>query len=363
MSASSAADSLSALLRDYLQPLAPGKTVSRFLEASLDPDAHAPRLASIIEDNPLYSHSLQRLDILQEKIRKWREEFPEDRDTSRMTRFIAVLLGPVITRNAVLAIWLGRHSAQGLPRKAGSAPFVLVPRTQLRYALLAQEYCEENLIPEPQLAYLGGLCFDWVSLLIDRKGGAARTEKRYLEETWPQAVQASRVAFELASIPSHLKLSRHAFAACLLVHLGQVLMALSFPKDNALPGWKEFLRHCGLHGSRADAAQTLLEPRAFAFTHAEAGALCALQLSQLAPTAAAIRFYREPYLLRSSDREAFGLGAVLSAALTLARNTAEASLSSQQREWLASEGIPTEAVAVALVRASGSPSSKPGKDR
>lgn len=360
MSGASAADSLSALLGDYVRPMAPGKTIGRFLEASLDPDSRAPRLASIIEDNPLYSHTLQKLDILRERVRKWREEFPEDRETGRLTQFIAVLLGPVNTRDAMLAIWLERHSTQGLPRKEGPTPFVLAPRARLRYALLAREYCEEHHIPDPHQACLAGLGFDWLNLLIDRKSGAARTERGYLEETWTEAVRASRVAHELAVIPAHLSLSRHAFAACLLAHLGKVLMALSFPRGGNGPGWKEFLRHCASHGAWADAAQTLLEPRAFAFTHAEAAWLCALQLPQLRPAASAIRFYREPFLLKTTEPESFALGAVLSAALTLARGSAGPPLSPAQREWLASEGIRAEAIPLALGRALGDKSRSGG---
>lgn len=355
MSASSMADTLSALNRDYLQPMAPGGTIGRFLEASLDPDSRAPRLASIIEGNPLYSHSLQKLDILQDQIRKWREESPEDRETGRLTRYIVVLLGPVLTLDAMLAIWLERHSPQGLPRKPQAAPHVLTPRARLRYALLAREYCEGNDLPDPRLAYLAGLAYDRISLLIDCRAGAARSERNYLEETWNEAIRASRIAHELAAIPTHLLLSRHAFAACLLAYLGKVLMALSFPGSAGGPGWKDFLRHCASHGAMAETAWSLLEPRAFAFTHSEAAALCALRMPWLAPAAGAIRFHREPYLLRSSDPEGFGLGAVLCAAVTLA---AARPLSPRQREWLASEGIPEEALPRALARASGKASQK-----
>src|SRR4051812_38042988 len=109
------AQALTQLYRDFLVPMTPGPVVNELLEATFRREVQAPRIAQIIESNPLYAHYLQRLDILQEKIKQWRDDSPEEKSTERLTRYIVVLMGPNAVRNAILAIWLSRHAAQGLP--------------------------------------------------------------------------------------------------------------------------------------------------------------------------------------------------------------------------------------------------------
>ncbi len=327
------------ILQDYLLPMQPRKTVSRFLAASQHPDTPGPVLAGILEDNPLYAHYLQKIDILQEKVKKWKEEMPEDHSTARLTQFITVLLGPDSTRNAVLAIWLGRHSAAGLPRKPGD-PFLLLPRRPLKFATAAGDFCEENRISEKTLAQIAALSFDWLALLIEKKGGQAKAELAYLDELWPAALKSGRIAHELAAVAGKLELSPYAFGAALQIELGRVLMALSFPKNPlGEGGYKNFLKHCDSHGARSRLAQQVLESLKFPFTHAEAASLGASVIPLLSPAEKSIQFYLEPYLLRQTDPASFALGALLSAALTLARNRPEEPLSAAQLGWLQELGI------------------------
>lgn len=341
-------DALSALVRDYLAPMMPGKMISSFLEASFDPDVQAPRLAALIESNPLYAQYLQKLDILQEKVKMWREEFPEDTGTERLTQFIVALLGASVTRNAVLSIWLSRVATPGLPKKQG-VPFVLIPRMQLRYALAGVEYCDENNIANSSdLAYMAGLCFDWTSALMERKGGVVKSEKKYVEELWSEALKSARVAYELSMIPKNLVLSRYAFSSTLLVYVGKALMAASFPKDPAKSGmnWKEFLKHCEGHAEHALKAQMILEKRKFALTHSEIAALCASIFPLLRPAESAIRFYQEPYLLKKSAHDGYFLGTIVSSAIELA-----ASKSSKAMAGLKELRISEIDVQTALARA------------
>jgi hypothetical protein len=351
-SISTAAESISALYRDYLMPMSPGSMIHDLLQASFDPEVQAPRVAEIIEKDPLYCHYLQKLDILQQKIAQWREDFPEDRSsTARLTQFIVILLGPAAVRNAVLSVWINRHAGQGLPRKK-DVPFLVIPRTVLRYALSISDYCEGQQIANADTAYLGGLCFDWVAALLEKKGGSAKSEKKYLEETWPEAVKTARLAYELASLPKRMALGRFAFPAALLISLGKVLSAASFPKKpTGGMGWKEFVKHCESYGPKASLVYQLLEPERFAWTHAEAAALCAQTFPQLQPAASAIRSYLEPSVLQGLAPDAYELALLLSVATTLTQY-GKTALSATQKEGLERLGITDAALTAVLNRGS-----------
>lgn len=341
-------EAISALFRDYLMPMTPGPMILDLLEASFDPEVQAPRLAELIESNQLYSNYLQKLDILQEKVLQWREDFPEDRGTERLTRFIVVLLGPSAIRNAIVSIWINRYAGQGLPRK-DNVPFLILPRVQLRYALAISDYCEERQIAHADVAYLAGLCFDWVSTLIENKGGAIKAEKKYLEEIWPEAVKTARIAYALAHIPQKMTLSRYIFPSVLLVHLGKVLMAASFPKgwSGSNQSWKEFVKHCESHGPRARLAYRVLEHQKFPWTHRDAAALCSFHFPQLMAAESAIRFYLEPDMLKSAAPESYELALLISTAMTLAKS-GKAGLSAEDKAGLSQIGISEAALSDAL---------------
>lgn len=339
-------EAISALYRDYLMPMTPGPMIRDLLEASFDPEVQSPRLAEIIESNQLYSSYLQKLDILQEKVLQWREDFPEDRSTERLTRFIVVLLGPAAIRNAILSIWINRYAGQGLPRKEG-VPFLVLPRVQLRYALAVSDYCDDQQIAHADVAYLAGLCFDWVSTLIEKQGGAIKSEKKYLEEMWPQAVKTARIAYELAHIPKKMSLSRYIFPSVLLVHLGKVLMAATHAKN-----WKDFAKHCESHGPQARLAYRVLEHQKFPWTHSDAASLSALTFPQLMPAESAIRFYLEPEMLKKADLESYELALLISTAMTLGKS-GKADLSADDLASLNQIGISEAALSDALSRLKG----------
>ncbi len=345
-------ESIAALYRDYLEPMTPGPMIRDLLEASFDPEVQAPKLAEIIESNPLYSHYLQKLDILQEKVIQWRQDFPEEQGTERLTRFIVVLLGPSAIRNAILAIWINRHAGQGLPRKE-KVPFLVLPRMQLRYALALSDYCDEHQIAHSDLAYLAGLCFDWVAALLEKKGGAVKSEKKYLEEIFPEAVKSARLAYELAHIPKKMVLSRYIFPAVLLVHLGKVLMSASYGKDRSGGiGWKDFVKLCESHGPRSRLAYQVLEHQKFAWTHSDAAALCALVFSQLTPAESAIRFYLNPSMLQKADAEAYELALLMLTAMTIAKS-GKNGLGSGDYANLAKIGITEAELSATLQRLKG----------
>lgn len=348
-----ASQAFAALYRDYLRPMTPGPIILELLGASFDPEVQAPRLAEIVERDPIYSHYLQKIDILQAKVQQWREDFPEEKGTERLTRFIVVLLGSAAVRNAVMAVWINRHAGQGLPTKEG-VPFLVLPKVYLKYAMTVLEYCDEYKIPHVDTAYSGALCFDWVAALMDKKGGTVKSEKRYLDELWPNAVMTARIAHELAASARRMTLSSYAFSSALLIELGKVLMAASFQKTESGAGWKEFVRHCESHGQSADAARVVLEKRKFAWTHSEAAALCAMIFPQLAPSASAIEFYLEPYFLRKSESDSYELALILSVATQLARTKAVASLNPEWKKDLAKLGIEDAQIQNALNRAVGS---------
>lgn len=317
MDADAREEALTELVRDYLGPLTPGKVLERFLEASFNKEVTPAALAKLIETNPVYAHFLQKLDILKEKVKQWQEEQGKDEGTLRITQFIITLLGSAVTRNAILSIWITRRAGPGLPRKDG-VPFVVAPRNQLKYALAADDYAEENKLTHRDLAYLSGFCFDWTCALIEKKGGAIKSEKKYVDEIWGQAILASRIAYELSAIPKNFKMSRYAFAATMMTFLGRFFMVISFPKKGKDSGWRDLIKHCTSHGPNSFLALRTLEARRYAFTHAEAGSLCAGQIQLLKPAEPAIRFYQEPYLLKSKDPKSFELASVVLAAIRIA---------------------------------------------
>lgn len=337
--------SLPPLLRNYLLPMHPGKTVIEFIEASFNPESQAPRLTALIESNPFYADFLQKLDILSGKLKTWQEEKAADPTGPPITQKIVGLLGPAIVRDAIIAIWMSRHAPPGLPRKNGGKPVMIAPRTQLRFASTIARYFEENNLAHGDVAYMAAVCFDWISAVI------VKGEKSYLDNTWNEAMPTARIAYELASIPKNLHLSAHAYSSTLLIHLGRVLMAASFPKTDSTGGWKDFLRSCDQHHVPPGQLRALLESRKFAFTHAEVAAMCALMVPMLQPSHQAILYHHEPYLIRRLDRDSHALAAILSAAITLGTRKKIEDLSASQKADLTALGLHNAEIQSAMTRA------------
>ncbi len=336
---------LSALLQDYLVDFSPGDTVGSFLKASADPECLAPALEEMVKSNQLYRHYLHRIDILQGKIGIWNEEDPKDHSKADKAVRILRFLGRAAVRNALVCIRLNRTVEGVLPRKENDK-FLISPGKTIKYALLAQEYCESNGLAHAEIAYQAGLHYDWLATLMERKGKAAKAEKPYLEEIWATSLGYARIAYELGAIPKNFSLGKYAFSGALLAQLGKVMMALSFPQGESLTPWKDFAKKCAKAKEHEDLALLIGEKSQYPFNHAEMSSFCIQFFGVLKEIEKAIWAYREPFLIKQKESDLFVLAVVIHSAIALAqakkypkKKPEDPPLNSEQLSLLQSIGI------------------------
>ena len=313
------------LIQQFLCPLVPGPTLESFLEAVENPAARAGDLATIVDANQAYSHFLRKLDLLQPKLLQWQEEeslstpggpgvTPEVSQKILQeipkTQKIIALLGQSATRNVIVAASLNRARGLGLPRLVKDKT-VLAPKKQLRFALFAENLCEDKSWAYAPLAFRAGLHFDGLAAIIDDQGAPLRVSKVYLEEAWKEALKTAQIAYVLGSRMKKFKWASHVFASALLIASGKVLMSIAFPN------WTEFHRETAKLEASAGLFLELKEKKLFPATHAEMGALFMSFSRDFRSTNRAVLHYQKPEFLMKSDPELAQLAWILNLASSL----------------------------------------------
>lgn len=314
-------------IAQYLTPCVPGSTFRETMQLVLAPQHYAIDLAGPIDRNPAYSNWILRTDFLQSRIKDWMSEAPEGQvNTRTILEKIFSLLGKQASRNLVACIQLNR--VQGtLPRKPKDA-FTAKPQEQLKYALAAEEYCTSREYAGSDMAFLGGLQFDFIlSALIRAK--ASRDTQAAVATQWTESLKSAGFAYEIASrIQGGFKHNDKVFPAALSIGVGKILQIAHYPKDQGQSSYGAFLAE--MDKLKFGKFYSLLkEETKFEHAHWEWASLFATYFRFLEPIEKAVYFYLKPYELKKLYPDLYKVASVLHLAQGMASGVGFCGLKSE----------------------------------
>jgi hypothetical protein len=300
------------------------------MEASADKNQRALDLVPVIEANQAFSHYMRSQRSIGKKITDWTAEVPQGSDSGRfLTRRLVGLLGKRSVRNLVVAIRLARMTQPKLPRKKGEA-LEIEPTQLIPFALQAEELCTEQSWAYPEMAFTGGLHYDWALALLARNK-APKEASEALKAAFAEGLQVARRAYRLSERLKNLKYGKFVFPSALVAPLGQGLMPAFFKMADFAKGLEDY-------GRRKAKVRPWLE-KEFEFTSSELSSLFVTSLQLLREVEPAIRYAREPALLAGGNPGQQALAMVLSVAWAYTgfvpgKNAEESPLGTPQKSWL-----------------------------
>lgn len=301
---------LEASIAKYLVPCVPGATFREAMTLVLSPQNYAIDLAGPIDRNPAYSNWILRTDFLQSRIKEWMSETKDGEPikTRPVLEKIFSLLGKQASRNLITCIQLNRIQ-ETLPRKAKDS-FTAKPTEQLKHALSAEEYCTSREYASSEIAFLGGLQFDFI-LAVFIRVKASRDTQAAVANQWTESLKSAGFAYEIASrISGGFAHNDKVFAAALSIGVGKVLQIAHNPKEQGDTSYGKFVAEIEKlkHGKFF---ALLKEETKFEHPHWEWGALFAIFFRFLLPVEKAICFYMKPYELKKLYPDQYKIACIL----------------------------------------------------
>jgi len=336
---------LSRLLKDYLYLLVPPPSLVRVIEVSGNENATVRELIPLFEKNAALRHFMLKLNFLADKIAQWRSEVPENVDYEAviLDRILS-LLGKNPVRNIVACIAMNRALGANLPRKLRDPGLSIDYTTQLPFALAAEEYCNEKKVMHSDMAFNGGLLYDWMNTLLTRKK-ASVDQRVVVRDAFNEGFAIARVSYRLAQQMRRIRHHRFVFGGGLLVPIGKIPMSMIFSKELRERSWAKLVEDCAGHPRGRLAAMSTYEARRLPLRHLEVSALVASFGETFAPVEAAIAAVDHPYYLDAIDPGLAALAGLWSVARAAAlMPEGRLSLSISQENFLQKSGLTLEAV-------------------
>jgi hypothetical protein len=222
-----------------------------------------------------------------------------------------MLLGMAGTRNFLAASRLLRATGRSPIDAVAAGTFK--PAEHVKYACLAEAACAEHHLGHDDLAYAGGLLYDFLLALAAPDAKAAMSGVKPLPpelvtKTWDDGLRTALVAGHLARRSSEFPSQKYAFTAALMHGFGKILLACLHPAAPADQGkW----------GPLSEDARATREIQAYGLQHEELGSLAVAFYSPLKAVEKAIRYQCEPYTLRLAEPNVYKLASLLSLAKVL----------------------------------------------
>ena len=334
---------LSKLVTGYMIRSVPGETPREIVKLASDPDKRALDLVPLFLRNQSYEQHLQRLDLLGQRIADWKTENPNgtiERDV--LCERIVALLGKSSIRNVALCIAF--HKMNGaLPRKAGDK-FSLAPQDQLKHALEAEAFCQENGLAHADVAYQAGLHYDILRSLFTAQK-LPKDAEATLAAAWLEGKKAARIAYDISRTFKSFKFERYAFAGTLLLPIGKALLSVAFPKEQGDRSWVTFQGEIDKIKFKKLDSLLALEPKRFPVGHAGMSSLFVSFIGLNRPIEKALAYYPTPYYLKKTDTDLARLAQVFHLSLALSQtdfmkgNLTELPLNPAQKSWFRELGM------------------------
>lgn len=357
---------LPAALWPQLAALETGESLRGCFDAASNPKSTPESLGAELDQNQAYAHLVQSLDIFVQRLKKWEDDLalqladvkkPEGEGEQKTEKPRPVPLeshkfidtvGKTQTRNIISAVAVLRAGGAGLPRTPKERS-TLSPAKLIRFAIKAEEVAEDARMASPEMAFAGGLHYDFLIGAATQDKPAAKEVAAQCEALFADALRIGNAAYRISSLFKDLEHARFSFAAGLILPLGKAWMCRLYPKIEGSPAisYKEYSAPISKMGKLARVYLHVTESKKFAINHAELSALAANAMGFLRPVERAISLYQEPEKLLGEDKSLYQFACILNAATSLAtldpsaiKNLEKAPLSVSDQRHLEKLGIP-----------------------
>lgn len=293
----------SPVFQQFMDTIAPKielkQTSNMVLGAFCNLDVNADRMGQFLEKNPYFEFQFLKLI---ESLSK-REEQPAIASA-------VILLGMQRSRNFILGVQLYRMIHEAHPEWSTDGKLSLNVDEMLKYALKTEEVVTGLKDRYSDMAFAGGLLFDYLQRLNVLKGGDQKI-LGFINEIHNHGMRAGQLGKEIASTIPDFGFTKYVFAACLIHDVGKVAMALIDPtylSFNEEMKKREVTRQVRLFA----------EQEVYGVTHNIIGSICCHQFCIFKPIEPAVFYHHDPHLLKKNQKSMYQLGAVVSMATNAA---------------------------------------------
>lgn len=296
-------------------PFRLGRTARDTLQEFIDIDVTAEDLSRILNENQAYRDLFFRF-VSQKtaRIEKPKEgaEKPENAPPSPTHRLVS-LLGMLGSRNLIVALRMHRLTNGRFPL-SDDGKLELTASDSLKWALEAEDLFQRNKLEYSETAYAAGVYFDLCRCVYGKDGGPGKLEP-YFKRTWTRALRTGLVAYFLAEKLAGFT-PKYALAAGMLAHGGKLHLAHLFEQDQ----YAENEEGLDSNPEIPPLGRMLLERASFPVLQEEVGSHTLRYFDVFKMLVPAVRYYREPYVLKGADDRNYKLAVLLWLADAMARS-------------------------------------------
>lgn len=290
------------VLQRFLLDLAPRielRSIStHVLEAFINVDVTAEKIASYLQANPYYEDMFMRVIAA-----LGRPELPGINAS-------VVLLGMQRSRNLILAMQLFRSVFDQHPEVSADGKLNFKAETYLKYALKTEEVTQQLKDKYGDIAFAAGLLFDYLEQYAIKKQLDARV-LNFISTTYAHGLRAGKVARDLAPVLHDFPYVKHMLAAGMIHDVGKIVMAIFEPTA------MDFYEKCAARDVPRPIRHAMERER-FGVTHDILGMLCCELFVVFRSVSRGVFFHHDAYLLKKRNPKAFALASLLSLSSNIA---------------------------------------------
>ncbi len=294
------------IFKDYIEKVASkielARTSYSILEAFLNIDVTAEKLAACLKANPYYEY--QFLQYIQ-SISK-REDQPS-------LEAATVLLGMQNSRNLVVALQLMRTVKGVHPEWGGDGKLKLTPKDHLKYALKTEEALLGDKSGYSDTAYAAGLVFDFLAAVALDIMEDSKAVLAYIDQVYSHSLRAAQVGVKIAQVMPEFGFKKYLFSACLIHDVGKIIMAVLNPK------YIQFTEEMSKN-EVPRAIRYYTEKKFFGINHSVFSAMSCHDFRIFKILEDALLYHHEPYLLKSTNKNLSQLASMICLATNIANH-------------------------------------------
>ena len=229
------------------------------------------------------------------------------------------LLGMQVTRDQVCAAQIYRSVTDEFPpvSKDGKSEGNLLD--YVRYAQKAFQFAEESCKGHQESAYAAGALFDIVRLIGAKIFKAGKSYEEFHDAVFTQGLASARVGVQIARRFHNNAFANIIFPACLIHDIGKLAMELLYPPSS--PKSYQGFRNEITKKTPSRQLRHVLEAQRFGMSHEYYSAHMTYHHKMFRNCTRAVLFHHDPFIVKTSKKEAYLLGCIIALASNLASNT------------------------------------------
>lgn len=290
---------------DRFLPFTLGPTARDTLQEFIDIDVSADDLVRILNRNQVYRSLFFRFTA-KKAPESGGETDPKKKEADSPTHRLVNLLGMIGSRNLILALRLHRAATGEFPVSEDGSVEVKASET-LKTAIEVEDLFLRNNMEYAETAYAAAVYFDWF-IKVQSSSSSFKKMEPYYREVAKRAQRVGIIAFFLAEeLPGFAP--KYAMAAGVLSQAGKLFLGTDY--NEGKEAFSEFDRALEADNRLTSCARALLERERFGCSQEEIGSHTLRYFDVFRPLIPAVRYFREPYCLKGSDKQNYTFALLL----------------------------------------------------